>query len=72
MGSGADRGGGAARAARPAAALGAVVLAFVALPSGFGPDAAQVVLAATGVLVGLLAVGSLRLLLPSAPVRVAP
>ncbi|MEV4767473.1 polyprenol phosphomannose-dependent alpha 1,6 mannosyltransferase MptB [Micromonospora chokoriensis] len=57
--------------ARPAAALGAVVLAFVALPSGFGPDAAQAALAAAGVLVGLLAVGSLRLLLPPAAVRVA-
>ncbi|MEV4657190.1 polyprenol phosphomannose-dependent alpha 1,6 mannosyltransferase MptB [Micromonospora sp. NPDC049301] len=58
--------------ARPAAAMGAVVLAFVALPSGFGPDAAQAVLAAAGVLVGLLAVGSLRLLLPpAAPVEVA-
>ncbi|MEU7799792.1 polyprenol phosphomannose-dependent alpha 1,6 mannosyltransferase MptB [Micromonospora arborensis] len=57
--------------ARPAAALGAVVLAFVALPSGFGPDAAQAVLAAAGVLVGLLAVGSLRLLMPPAPVEVA-
>ncbi|MGA5309127.1 polyprenol phosphomannose-dependent alpha 1,6 mannosyltransferase MptB [Micromonospora taraxaci] len=57
--------------ARLAAALGAVVLAFVALPSGFGPDAAQAALAAAGVLVGLLAVGSLRLLLPPAAVRVA-
>ncbi|MFE9188409.1 polyprenol phosphomannose-dependent alpha 1,6 mannosyltransferase MptB [Micromonospora sp. NPDC007208] len=57
--------------ARPAAALGAVVLAFVALPSGFGPDAAQAVLAAAGVLVGLLAVGSLRLLVPRAQVEVA-
>lgn len=57
--------------ARPAAALGAVVLAFVALPSGFGPDVAQAVLAAAGVLVGLLAVGSLRLLVPPAPVGLA-
>lgn len=57
--------------ARPAAALGAVVLAFVALPSGFGPDVAQAVLAVAGVLVGLLAVGSLRLLVPPAPVELA-
>ncbi|WBB68151.1 polyprenol phosphomannose-dependent alpha 1,6 mannosyltransferase MptB [Micromonospora sp. WMMD812] len=55
--------------ARPAAALGAVVLAFVALPSGFGPDRVQAVLAAAGVLVGLLAVGWLRLL--TAPLRLS-
>ncbi|KAB1942884.1 DUF2029 domain-containing protein [Micromonospora sp. ALFpr18c] len=57
--------------ARPAAASGAVVLAFVALPSGFGPDAAQAALAVGGVLLGLLVVGSLRLLRPIAPVEVA-
>ncbi|MFC0505744.1 polyprenol phosphomannose-dependent alpha 1,6 mannosyltransferase MptB [Micromonospora costi] len=55
--------------ARPVAACGAVVLAFVALPSGFGPDGAQAVLAAAGVLVGLAAVGVLRLL--AVPVRLA-
>ncbi|WFE53892.1 polyprenol phosphomannose-dependent alpha 1,6 mannosyltransferase MptB [Micromonospora sp. WMMD1155] len=57
--------------ARPVAASGAVVLAFVALPSGFGPDAGQAMLAAAGVLVGLLAVGSLRLLVPPVALRVA-
>ncbi|MEU8300801.1 polyprenol phosphomannose-dependent alpha 1,6 mannosyltransferase MptB [Micromonospora sp. NPDC048909] len=48
--------------ARAVAASGAVVLAFVALPSGFGPDPTQAALAAAGVLLGLLAVGWLRLL----------
>ncbi|MEU4473290.1 polyprenol phosphomannose-dependent alpha 1,6 mannosyltransferase MptB [Micromonospora sp. NPDC023888] len=56
---------------RAAAALGAVILAFVALPSGFGPDAAQAALAAAGVLVGALAVGALRLLVPPVAVEVA-
>ncbi|MFC3502633.1 polyprenol phosphomannose-dependent alpha 1,6 mannosyltransferase MptB [Micromonospora krabiensis] len=60
---------------RPAAACGAVVLAFVALPSGFGPDGAQALLATAGVVVGLVAVGWLRLLTGAArptPVTVSP
>nr|WP_230416162.1 polyprenol phosphomannose-dependent alpha 1,6 mannosyltransferase MptB [Micromonospora tarapacensis] len=56
---------------RQAAALGAAVLAFVALPSGFGPDAEQALLAAAGVLVGLAVVGVFRLLAPPPPLAVA-
>jgi hypothetical protein len=52
---------------RQAAALGAAVLAFVALPSGFGPDAEQALLATAGVLVGLATVGVLRLLTQRPP-----
>ncbi|MFF5174650.1 polyprenol phosphomannose-dependent alpha 1,6 mannosyltransferase MptB [Micromonospora sp. NPDC000089] len=51
------------------AALAAVVLAFLALPSGFGPQPAQLALATLGVLVGLAAGGYLRLVLAT-PVRV--
>ncbi|WP_307868810.1 polyprenol phosphomannose-dependent alpha 1,6 mannosyltransferase MptB [Micromonospora sp. C95] len=56
---------------RQAAALAATVLAFAVLPSGFGPDLGQAVLAAAGVLVGLAIVGVLRLLTRSAPLALA-
>ncbi|MFF5217932.1 polyprenol phosphomannose-dependent alpha 1,6 mannosyltransferase MptB [Micromonospora sp. NPDC000442] len=56
---------------RQAAALAAMVLAFAVLPSGFGPDLGQAVLAAAGVLVGLAAVGVLWLLTRSAPLALA-
>ncbi|MEV6816723.1 polyprenol phosphomannose-dependent alpha 1,6 mannosyltransferase MptB [Micromonospora sp. NPDC051296] len=49
---------------RRVAALGAALLGFVALPSGFGPDAEQALLATAGVLVGLCTIGVLRLLAP--------
>ncbi|GIG92651.1 polyprenol phosphomannose-dependent alpha 1,6 mannosyltransferase MptB [Plantactinospora endophytica] len=42
---------------RPLASVAAAGVAFLTLPSGFGPDLAQLALAATGVALGVVAVG---------------
>ncbi|MFJ8580038.1 polyprenol phosphomannose-dependent alpha 1,6 mannosyltransferase MptB [Micromonospora sp. NPDC093277] len=65
--------GAPGRTVRLVAAIGAVVLAFVTLPSGFGPQPRQFVLAALGVLFGLITAGYLRLLLiPHRPLEMDP
>ncbi|WP_406045142.1 polyprenol phosphomannose-dependent alpha 1,6 mannosyltransferase MptB [Micromonospora sp. NBC_00898] len=52
---------------RTIAAVGAMGLAFVTLPSGFGPDTSQILLATAGVLLGLVAVAYYQFLVTSTP-----
>ncbi|GAA3744305.1 polyprenol phosphomannose-dependent alpha 1,6 mannosyltransferase MptB [Plantactinospora mayteni] len=46
---------------RRLASLTAAAVAFLTLPSGFGPDSAQLLLATGGVLLGIVAIGCFRL-----------